>query len=334
MRTNMNNAIGGFFELETCLSATSGKPFHSEGLFLSNGRASMRLLLKQLKPFKIYIPYYTCDALLIPLIAEQVPFEYYSINERFEAQLPEMEEGEYFLYINFWGLKNGYIKDLASILGEKLIIDNTQAFFYKNGSGVKYHFNTCRKFFGVPDGSYLFGLSSSCLEEYPANKSIQFLHLTKRLKGSQQEAYGFFLKYESGLPDEVLKGSGYTAAILDYIDYTSVMQQRRENYLFYQRELGSINTIDNKAFDALEDQIDAIPFGYPFFPHKSIDKRQLFSDQIFIPTFWPEVLERNHQEYSIDIEQEFAERLLILPVDHRYTPEKLYKIVAVLKGML
>ena len=66
---------------------------------------------------------------------------------------------------------------------------------------------------------------------------------------------------------------------------------------------------------------------YPLLLDKEIDKAKLFKENIFIPTFWNEVLERGDIENSYGYEKKMTQRLLPLPIDQRYGIKDMNKIV-------
>ncbi len=87
----------------------------------------------------------------------QIDYKYFSIDENLEIiNVDDLKEGDYILYINYFGIKNVYINSLINKYGEKLIIDNSQSFFSKFGNNVSSIYSP-RKFFGVSDGAYLVG---------------------------------------------------------------------------------------------------------------------------------------------------------------------------------
>ena len=56
-----------------------------------------------------------------------------------------------------------------------------------------------------------------------------------------------------------------------------------------------------------------------------VEKSIFHRENIFIPALWPDVLARGGMNNQI--EQDLVQRLLPLPVDHRYTTGQLERIV-------
>ena len=310
--------IGGYFELEV---SKGGSEYHSASYRLKSGRSALHLMLNSIKPKVVYVPYYTCDSLLEPFAISGCRYEFYAINEQLEpVSLPVLNDNEYFLYINYFGLKDGFTEMLSGKYGAQLIVDATQAFFMK-GKGVSWLFNSCRKFFGVPDGSYIYTPLGTTLQP-PREKNEHYItsHLTKRLNGQAKEGYADFQANESMIDCSITAMSEFTTQILSEIDNTYVINKRRANYNFLSDKLSDCNKLH------LPETAGMVPMIYPFLPTHEIIKALLAENQIYIPTFWKEVLERNHTRY--EFEKSLAAGLLPLPVDHRYTIEDMELLVS------
>ena len=78
-----DTSIGGFIELEFY----NGKEiYHPKALALANGRACFNLFLKIYKPKKIYLPYYTCNTLIDPLLLTKTPYEFFEIDKNLDPE--------------------------------------------------------------------------------------------------------------------------------------------------------------------------------------------------------------------------------------------------------
>ena len=301
--------IGGYFELEL---HKGGYRYHGTPYAAKSGRASLHHILTYTTPSLIYLPFYTCNVLLEPFEAMGIPYEFYAINNLLEpVDLPELKEGEYFLYVNYMGLKDETVDQLSDKYQEKLIADCTQAFFMK-GNGVSWFFNSCRKFFGVPDGSYLYcpqGITLLLPEEQ--NEDYITEHLLLRFNGKTREGYQYFIANEELVGHGIERMSHMSECLLSRISYKDVMDIRIENYNYLHDRLK-----DKNLFNATMPE-GAIPMCYPYLPVSVIDKAQLSVQNIFIPSFWTDVLQRNTDGF--DTEKKLVAELCPLPVDHRYT---------------
>ena len=104
--------IGGFFELELPVVQ---RTFHPNAIALSTGRACLRLMLQNIDIRKCYVPFYTCDALYDPFQLEGVPIETYGLNNQLEPiRLTELNENEFFLYINYFGVRSTTVEQQLS----------------------------------------------------------------------------------------------------------------------------------------------------------------------------------------------------------------------------
>ncbi|RYZ27773.1 MAG: hypothetical protein EOO10_11690 [Chitinophagaceae bacterium] len=318
------SSIGGFFELESDFLLETEQQYHQGALSLSTGRSCLHLICTKRTIKKIFVPFYTCDALLQPLLENKIDFEFYSINKNLElAENIKPGEDEYIVYINYFGIKTDYSNELIEQFGEKLILDNTQSFF-TIGNSKTWSFNSARKFFGVPDGAYLYGpeLSTGELE---TNPFYQCNHLLERKFGDQQLSYEQFSQYERSITAGIYKISNVANWLLHHLDMEAAMKRRRANYKYYAEAFGSSN-----RFAATIDNTDT-PFCYPLWLNSSVDKKRLHQRSIFVPTLWTDVLDRNISGY--EFEKQFAYELLPLPVDHRYDEKDCERVVHIIQAL-
>ena len=137
--------IGGYFSLEL----PYGEEYHKNAIRLNTGRNCLEYILKARGYKKVYLPYYTCGVVLEPFEKLDISYEFYHIDTQLEIQDEfTLKNGEALLYVNYYGLKQRYIEQLAEKVGTRLIVDSTQAFYARPKEGIDT-FYTCRKFFGV-----------------------------------------------------------------------------------------------------------------------------------------------------------------------------------------
>src|SRR6476661_1734204 len=145
--------IGGYFELEL---KKGNSRFHETPYTFKSGRSSLYTILSTTKPACVYIPFYICGVVFESFAMAGVPYKFYSLDKNLEPEnLPVMEEDEYFLYVDYFGVKTACVEQLSERFGHRLLVDCTLSFFTV-GNGRSWFFNSCRKFFGVPDGSFLY----------------------------------------------------------------------------------------------------------------------------------------------------------------------------------
>ncbi|MEK6806989.1 MAG: hypothetical protein AABY95_10130 [Pseudomonadota bacterium] len=312
--------IGGFFELEI---PHRGNDPHPQAIGLSTGRACLMVMLARLKPSLVYVPYYTCDATLEPFRRLGVTTRFYALGEDLAPASVALGSGEYILWTDYFGVCGPITERLKRHYGAQLLIDDTHA-FYRQGHVGHWSFNSARKFFGVPDGAFLYApVALDVTADRFAQASL--LHGTLRLLGRQAEGFAAYQAYEKSLNCEVRRISLVSERLLRVVDYEAALRARVRNFEFLSERLGSRNTL------ALEPAPQAVPFCYPYLPVRPVDRPALYAKELFVPTLWPEVLRREAEGFGF--EKRLSTELLPLPVDHRYTPEDLQVLADYLVGV-
>lgn len=320
-----NPAIGGYFGLE--LPHLS--EYHPEAIPINSGRHSLEYILRLRKYRKVIIPYYTCEVVLEPIKKLGLEYEYYSLDENLEPEFDfdEVEGNECFLYTNYFGLKNEYIRSMPRM--NNIIVDNSQAFFSKPLPCFDTFYSP-RKFFGVPDGGYLYTYDKSILPAYmPQSVSHQHCaHLLKRIDTSPEDGYLDATKNDIRISSLEMQGmSNLSKNILRGINYDQVSLKRRNNYSIIHRYLGERNELKLGRF---YDESD-IPMTYPLLIRFDDLKEKLIDKKIYIPTYWNNVLACAPRE---SWESHLANYLVALPIDQRYSAKDMQYIVEVVLSII
>lgn len=302
------NEIGGYFELEL----NEGEHYHKEALRLNTARNCFKYVLLARGYKRVYMPYYTCEVMLQPLRELNIRYDFYHVNESLEpVELPELKSTDAFLYTNYYGLKQSCVERLANRYRSQLIVDNTQAFYASPLEGIDT-FYSARKFFGVPDGAYLY--TTRLLDmEFERDKSYSRMqHLLQRIDEGAEEAYNLFKGNEGLLDNQPIKKiSRLTERILRGIDYEEVKKKRIENFLYLDKELGKINKFQSTL------PKNSVPMVYPFLTDDGIYlRRKLIANKIFVAQYWPNVLSWCKK---YEVEYSFVDDLITMPIDQRYT---------------
>ena len=308
-------SIGGYFELEL----PQGDAYHRKAIALNTGRNCLEYILRVRQYKKVYIPYYTCEVILEPFNKLGIDYSFYHINQSLEIDRPfKIEIDEALLYTNYFGLKQHYIASLVGIYGKQLIVDNTQAFFAMPFEGIDT-FYSCRKFFGVADGAYLY-CDKALDQELEQDQSWQRMdYLLKRIDLSPEEGYGDFQVREQKLINQpIMLMSNLTKRIMSSIDYTMVAKKRRDNYKQLQSALGQSNRLKKPL------AYDDVPMVYPYLTDHSNLHKRLINYNIYIAQFWPNVLKWCT---PFDLGYNLTQCLLPLPIDQRYGKEDMEKIL-------
>lgn len=314
-----DKAIGGYFELEL----PNGNEFHEGALKLNSGKNCLEYILRARKYSKVYVPYFTCEVVLDPFNKLGVECEFYHINNWLEiASDIELREGEALLYTNYWGLKQRYVGKLVAKYGNQLIVDNTQAFFAKPFNGIDT-FYTCRKFFGVPDGAYLYCDTTLDVELGQSVSYNRFEHLLKRIDLSSEDGFADYHKNEEELESQPIRiMSNLSQRLMLSIDYYEVMRKRRTNFELLHFSLGDTNLFN------LPLEEDAVPMVYPYLTSDSTMKHKLITNKIFVATYWPNVLAWCKEG---DVEKRLTKNTCFLPIDQRYGDVEMKKIIEILQ---
>lgn len=311
--------IGGYFEIELPRSTE----YHAELLKLNSGRSAFKFLLKARNIQKVYIPNHICDSIIEPLEALSIDYEFYNIDDDFEIiQNIEPGEMEAVLYVNYFSLKSDYIKKLADIYREKLIVDNTQAFFAPPLRDIDTIYSP-RKFFGVCDGGYL-STNARLNEDLDYDESYSHTtHLVGRIDKGASCFYKDFQKAEERLSGQPIKQmSKLTQRILASINYEAVIKIRKENFAFLHHHLCSTNLLD------INQRLDFVPFTYPLMTENTSLRSKLIENRIYTPSYWTETLRRQNVS---GIERNLVNKIIPLPVDQRYSLEDMRTILETIK---
>lgn len=300
-------SIGGYFGIEISMKSE----FHTNMIRLNSGRYALEYILIAKKIKKLYMPYFTCDVLLEPLHRNAIEYEFYKVNEVFEPifDFSKIEESELFLFTNYFGIKDKYVRELAK-KSKNLIIDNSQSFYSIPLEGIDTIYSP-RKFFGVSDGAYLYTSSklNKVLEQDISYN--RFDHLLARPDISAEFGYELFLKNDKSLENNEIKiMSSLTQDILKSIDYESVATIRRNNFQYLHNALKEKNSI---KFDLDEKYV---PMVYPFWTNDRTLRKRLLENKIYTATYWPNVLKWREEG---TLEFKMVNEIIYLPIDQRYS---------------
>jgi hypothetical protein len=311
-------AIGGYFELEL----TKKEEYHQDAIRLNTGRNAFEYLLLANSYTKVYMPFFTCDVLLEPLIKHQISYEFYNIDEQFEPLFDYeiVQSNEIFLYTNYFGLKDDFIKTLA-VQFKKLIIDNSQSFYSKPLFEIDTFYSP-RKFFGVPDGAYLY--SNKKLEKF-FEKDVSFdrcSHLLKRLDCKIENGHQDFICNDDGLKNQDVKiMSNLTQELLSAVDYNICADKRRLNFNFLHQSLQRSNKLKIDVLNI------GVPMVYPYWIEDKYLRQKLVDSKVYTAKYW-----NNVKRWSLvgSLEHRFVDEIVYLPVDQRYDQIDLSKIIKII----
>lgn len=314
-------AIGGYFELEL----PHGEECHKNAIRLNTGRNAFEYVLRAKAYQKVYLPYYTCDVMLEPIQKLNLRYEFYSIDEFLQPifDFSIIKDDEVFVYNNYFGICDEQVNKVAAEC-KNLIIDNSQAFYSLPLPGVDTFYSP-RKFFGLPDGSYLYTnkLLNAELEQDFSYKRCE--HLLGRMDTGAEAHFHTYKENSKSLCNQPIKQmSKLTQRLLKSIDYKTIAKTRKQNFNYLHNNLKSVNQLNFKIDN------NAVPMVYPFLiDHGAILKKELLANKIFVATYWPNVLEWCKRK---SVEFNLYENLLVLPIDQRYRIIEMKIIINILGG--
>ena len=319
-------AIGGYFELANREEKNS---IPVNGVLLNTARNALEYILQTLPNVKkVYLPYYTCEAVIEPLKRLNFSFQFYHINQNFEiAETIILNEGDYLIANNYFGLKDTYIKKLSHQFDNKLIVDNAQALFAPTKPDIKACFST-RKFVGVADGGIATGIVGNNISNLPYEPTeTHNSHLYIRKELGAEAGFSHYQCNECKLDNQPIRRMSLsTYDILNHIDYNQIIKRRRRNYRYLQNALGSSNQLPLPDLESF-----CCPMVYPYLnPEKKDLRNALIANRIYVARYWPNVLEWTKDD---SLEYYLANNLLPLPIDQRYEEEDMQQIIEIILGI-
>lgn len=299
---------GGYIELERF----RGDILHSDGIALNCGRSCLGYLLEAKAVKKIYLPFFLCETVKHTAEKYNVEIGFYHIDRDFRPVIDfEVCDDEFLYLVNFYGqLAEEYIRQSIAKY-RNIILDNAQDYFAGPIMGA-HTIYTCRKFFGVPDGAFLY-TSFNNVNEYErdiVNNRMQYLLGRFEENASKfLEGYQYNNEYFEGKP--VRRMSLISENILKALDYEAIKTRRNENWEYVSDKLSKYNGLKPAKSEG--------PFAYPLLISDGMKmKKRLANKLVYLPTLWPNVIEECAEG---TVEYEYAANILPIPVDQRYSPE-------------
>lgn len=315
--------IGGYFGLEEL----QGKPLYSQAIGLNCARSALLYLVKARKIRKLWLPYFLCGCVSDMCRRYNIPVEFYHIgDDLLPKEVPQPAENEALYLVNYYGQRTS--EEIYAIQKKtgNLILDNVQAYFAAPLPGVDT-LNSCRKFFGVPDGAWLFTEENTEITpENCASANGHFQHLIGRYEETGSAYYGEFQKADGAFEQaDFLRMSPVTENLLRAVDYDAVRAARESNFNALHQTLKKRNGLPVRTPEG--------PYCYPFLLPENADgraiRRALAEEKIYVPTLWPDI-----PENSSSWEKRLAFQLLPLPCDQRYGAEEMNFMLSKLEELL
>lgn len=310
--------IGGYLELEHF----TGEEYHQNALRFNTATNALLWLLKKRDYRKIYFPEFLC-ASVFNAVKECTDSEivFYTVDDSlFPVLETVLPEDEVLYVVNYYDrMTPDFIKQLRS-RAASLILDNVQAFFQQPLAGVDTLYS-CRKWFGVPDGAYLYtDLPQEC-ELSPMSAHAMMGHLDGRFEEGANVWYAAFQRNEEYLLHAPEAGmSLLTRNLLRAVDYAKAAVRRQENFRILDEAFAEVNLLKSNFAD--------VPFMYPLRLREEQAQQvrsKLLEAKIYIPVLWPNLNGSGAR---------LGRSILPLPVDQRYTKSDMIYLAECVKEVL
>jgi len=303
--------IGGYIELDTYHLPM----LHEGAVALNSGRNCLAYLIQVNKIKKILLPYYLCNSVRDICKRENVEISYYSIDNVFRPINVSLQDDEWLYIVNYYGqLDNKYLEQTKKE-HNRVIVDNAQAYFQMPIENTDTLY-TCRKFFGVADGAFLYTQKTLDEELLPDESFERMRFLLGRYERTASEFYKEYTDNNRLFGNQPIKTmSKLTMNLLHGIDYAVVKERRTRNFSVLHNQFKNMNK--------LQLTIPEGAFMYPLYVVNGAEiRKKLQEKKIYIPTLWPDVF-----GYCTETQMEYdmAKNILPIPIDQRYnTDDMLY----------
>lgn len=318
--------IGSFLELQFL----KGLEWYNQSkdiARLNTGRAAIAHAFRVTGCHSIWIPVYQCDTVRDTLLVHGADIKYYHMNNTFTPIDLNPTDDDAVLFVNYFGVMSYRRMYELAKRSKHPIIDNCQGFFcapIENAMNIY----SCRKFVGVPDGSYVIGKDAHLyVDEYPqcfSSGTAAFL-LMRIEYGCEGKSYDARCINEHRINSEgIMKMSKLTHTILDGTDYKFICRKRRENFQIAHELMSNLNCIDPIQY--YDEQ--TIPMVYPLVLEDDEAIQRLLRAKHFQGHWWSYICD----EQPMDSFEYWISRYVIpITIDQRYGRKELEFICENLK---
>jgi hypothetical protein len=259
--------------------------------------------------------------MLEPIKKLKLDFEFYNIDENLLPvfDFSKVKAKDVFVYNNYFGICDNQV-DEVSLKCSNLVVDNSQAFFSKPLPLVDTIYSP-RKFFGVPDGGYLY-TNIKIEDDIEQDESYyRFEHLLGRIDLGAKKSYRAFIQNETSLIGQHIKiMSSLTQHLLESIDYKKAMEKRCYNFNYLHKALENSNQLKPDIGS------EFVPMCYPYLTDRgSILKKNLIENKVYAGTYWPNVSKWLQSKNTFEVY--LQNNLIPIPIDQRYDQYSMNRII-------
>ena len=283
-------------------------------------KASLHFLIKHLKKKSIYIPYYYCPSTIEAIKKTGVSVKFYHIDKSFmPANLPD-EKDNIVLLVDYFGVCTDLLEEIVKTYNNsEVIIDKAHAFFTK--PIIRNHTHnlySAKKFFGIPDGSYLISSTLFEKDNHLSYANGYANYLLKAYEEGTNSVYAEKKEIDKILADNYGNMSSLSIGLLQNVDYDRVEARRTRNYRTLYGAFSGINEL------TVPKRVAAYQFPLLLSVKGSIAKKKLIEKKIFVSTLWAgHDLKVNGNGFELNM----MENGVFLPIDQRYNDKDMEYII-------
>lgn len=314
-------------------------------VYLSNGRTAIKFILSHIIKKKrirtCWLPSYLCETIIQPFKELNLEYKFFNIKENLQLDIDylskRIKKNDLILALYYFGFppNENVVNFLNKSKDSNVIIleDLTHSFLSKNiylNKIGNYSIISLRKWFGIPDGGIAISnddlfdkdiiikkpfdefvnlrLQYSVLKNFYIKKIIDKNKSFRKLHNKAEELVNSVI--------DLNIMSNLSKAILDTIDFNTIIYKRRNNYKYL---LSCIHNLDKIKilYPILSD--DVCPLGFPvLFEKRDSLRKYLINNNIYCPVHWhlSEDIPKNFS-YSYSL----SKNILTIPCDQRYSIE-------------
>lgn len=316
----MRREVGGYFQMERL----SGEEYHRGALRVNLGRTALVCWMRARGLRRICLPQFLCSSVIETCLDEGYEISYYPVGYDFlpVGDVSCSDDQAYYL-VNYYGqVSDDTMKQFARQV-KHLIVDNTHDFFRRPVESIPALYS-CRKYFGLPDGAYLFCDDDIEIDETDCSYE-RMRHILGRYEKDASTFYQDMLATSRTFNHATPKAmSRLTENLLRGIDYSFVQSRRESNFDVLAGILGGYNRLDIVRPSG--------PFCYPLMVEDGVAlRKELAARGIYVPTYWANVID---QMPETSVEHRLAANILALPCDQRYGQEDMEYVAAEVESLL
>jgi dTDP-4-amino-4,6-dideoxygalactose transaminase len=334
---------------------------------MSNGRASIRLILREILKVgegdEVLLPAYLFQGLQNPFKESGMKIKFYKLNGDLTLDTSDIERKmsgntKVLFIMHYFGFPQpvSQLKELReSYPSCSIIEDITQSFLTSRldsslGRFGDFNFTVYMKYIPTPDGSLLqINRSNGDIEwrnwqfkrlEYTTSRYTAMILKSLYLKGYPVPKTWFLklFRYGARMMEEYPMFALMSRAsirLLDKMDYEKSITRRRENYQHL------LNNWESSSIVPMHSDLpgSVCPYGFVVLTeNRDYLREELTKSKIYCPVHWQPIKRGDGEVFSRDINPEefptswdIARKIMMIPIDQRYGIDEMNYILEQLK---